>query len=367
MPNSRNPIVDSVRILPKDTDFLDRKVGNQGEVFFDPTDKTLRIFDGIIPGGIPLLKADLTNAQGVIGAALGDNPPTGENVQAGTIWFNTSNGRLYILFDDGTSTQWVQPTTPSYGAGGGGGGAAALTELSDVAVTTPTTGQVLKYNGTAWVNGTDNTGGGGGAGATTLDELTDVVVSSPSSSQVLSYNGTAWVNTTLAATGVTSITAGDNITISGNTGDITIAATSSSTRFDALTDAVATSLTIDQVAYQAITRLDVTNTGATAYNFSQYSSGNPTVYVISGTTIAFKLRCTGHPFAIQDPTGTNYNTGLVHVSLTGTVSTGSSAQGKSSGTLYWQVPYGISGGYRYQCTAHVPMVGSLFIKDISAL
>ena len=42
--------------------------------------------------------------------------------------------------------------------GGGGGGASALTELSDVNISSPTNGQVLKYNNTTqkWVNGTDS-------------------------------------------------------------------------------------------------------------------------------------------------------------------------------------------------------------------
>ncbi len=39
-----------------------------------------------------------------------------------------------------------------------------LNDLSDVALGTLSTGQVLKYDGTNWVNGTDNTGGGGGVG-----------------------------------------------------------------------------------------------------------------------------------------------------------------------------------------------------------
>jgi hypothetical protein len=47
---------------------------------------------------------------------------------------------------------------------GPGGGAAALNDLSDVVITTPTVGQVIKYNGSVWANGTDNTGEGGGAG-----------------------------------------------------------------------------------------------------------------------------------------------------------------------------------------------------------
>ena len=43
------------------------------------------------------------------------------------------------------------------GSGGGGGGASALTDLVDVAISNPTDGQVLKYNGTThkWYNGND--------------------------------------------------------------------------------------------------------------------------------------------------------------------------------------------------------------------
>ncbi|MBQ4388000.1 MAG: hypothetical protein II822_10415 [Prevotella sp.] len=39
--------------------------------------------------------------------------------------------------------------------GGGGGGATSLAELTDVALSSPQAGQVLKYDGTHWVNGTD--------------------------------------------------------------------------------------------------------------------------------------------------------------------------------------------------------------------
>ena len=37
----------------------------------------------------------------------------------------------------------------------------ALSALTGVTISSPTSGQVLKYNGTAWVNDTDSTGGGG--------------------------------------------------------------------------------------------------------------------------------------------------------------------------------------------------------------
>ena len=118
----------------------------------------------------------------------------------------------------------------------------------------------------------------------------------------------------------------------------------------------------------AITRLDVTNNGATAYRFDQYGTADdPTIYAINGTTIAFNLSVTGHPFLIQTSGGTNYDTGLVHVSTAGVVTTGSSAQGKTSGTLYWKIPSSISGNYRYICQIHSGMVGVITIKDFAVI
>jgi plastocyanin len=142
-----------------------------------------------------------------------------------------------------------------------------------------------------------------------------------------------------------------------------------STTFNGTTDATLAGITINEIAYSAITRLEVTNSGATAYLFNnQYSGNNPTIYAISGTTIAFNLNVEGHPFLIRVSSGgSNYDTGLIHVATDGTVSTGSSAQGKVTGTLYWQVPANISGNYVYQCSIHSGMVGTITIKDISTI
>ena len=116
----------------------------------------------------------------------------------------------------------------------------------------------------------------------------------------------------------------------------------------------------------SVTRLDVTNSGASAYRFDQYGSAvdDPTLYVRAGETIAFNLNNAGHPFAIRvSDGGANYDTGLTHVATDGTVSTGSSAQGKVAGTLYWKVPYALGGNtYVYQCTAHAGMVGDIVIE-----
>ena len=114
----------------------------------------------------------------------------------------------------------------------------------------------------------------------------------------------------------------------------------------------------------AVTRLNVTNSGASAYLFDQYSGNNPTLYVRAGESIAFSLNVSGHPFMIRTSSGgSNYNTGLTHVAANGLVSTGSSAEGKVAGTLYWKVPYDLQGNtYVYQCSIHGGMVGNIVIE-----
>lgn len=79
----------------------------------------------------------------------------------------------------------------------------ALSGLSDVNTTTtpPTNGQSLVYNSATskWIPGTVS----GGGGSTALSGLTDVTLSSPANTQVLKYNGSAWVNAAVAYSEVT--------------------------------------------------------------------------------------------------------------------------------------------------------------------
>ena len=691
------PVLDAVRIIPREADFLDRRSGNRGEVYVDNDVGTLRLYNGEI-GGINLLKDDLSNISSAalnknvnfgtgtvtatqfigagIGAVLGDTPPT---AAAGTIWFNTSTGKLYIYYNDGTSLQWVQPMTPSVGGGSGGGSGSGtvnsglagklayypsagttvddlssigwadstlsitgginvsaqknyvrfhwetLTDLNNEANPTTwhgmlahvhATGRVYVAHNSAWVplanfsdvavtgllagnnvtvsnnNGvyTINavTGGGGGgitledaqdgaaslfatgthtgisfsyndvsntisatvggivlgtgtsgnyvasvqtgngisggsagsagssltlaidtavvstlSGAQTLtnktisgssntisnignssltnssitingtsvslggtvtistasnlDSLTDVTITTPSLGQVLKYNGSTWINdadataggagagtvTTVSvvsangftgsvatasstpaitiATSITGLLKGNGTAVSaavagtdyqsaqsvtgivkssgttrsaatagtdyqepitltttgssgaatfiGNTLNIPQYSGGGSTALSSVTEVYTAGLTVDQFYLPAITRLNVTANGTAAYRFDQYgTTDDPTIYAINATTIAFNLSGAGsHPFLIQDNTGTNYNTGLVHVGSDGTVSTGSAAQGKSSGTLYWKIPDSISGNYRYQCSSHAAMVGTITIKNFATI
>jgi hypothetical protein len=69
-----------------------------------------------------------------------------------------------------------------------------LDGLSDVTITTPSSTQILTYNGSQWVNS-------GISISTNLDSLTDVTLSSLSGGQYLVYNGSQWVNSGLTGAG----------------------------------------------------------------------------------------------------------------------------------------------------------------------
>lgn len=120
----------------------------------------------------------------------------------------------------------------------------------------------------------------------------------------------------------------------------------------------------------AIATLDVSNNGSGSYQFnSHYSGDNPTVYAIGGATIAFNLTnvSSAHPFLIQEDSGSgfaNITTGIIHVATNGTVTEGSGAQGQTSGTVFWEVPIQTSSSWRYICSVHAGMNGTLTIKSL---
>lgn len=217
-----------------------------------------------------------------------------------------------------------------------------------------------------------------GTGITiTTDNTTDAITitnSSPNTSQnVFSTVAVAGQSSVEAdsTTDTLTLAAGTGISITTNastdTVTITSTVTSGATAFTQLSDA--SDLTVDEFYLPAITKLVVTANGTSGYRFDQYgTTDNPTIYAINSTTIAFNLQAGGsHPLLIQTAAGSNYNDGLVHVSTMGVVSTGSNAQGKTSGTLYWKIPSSISGNYKYQCSNHGGMAGTITIKDISVI
>ena len=307
-----------------------------------------------VTGSISASSAITVNGSNVLTAASLPNTFSTISVAGQTSVVADTTSDTLTLVGAGGVTITTNATTDTITITGSGGG--TLDALSDVVITAPSTNQVLKYDGSNWINGTDATGGGGA----TSDSFTIIAVAGQSNVVADSSTDTlTFVNGT-----------GISITTNATTDTITIASTvaAGATAFTGLSDR--SDLTVDQFYLPAITRLVVTANGFSAYRFDQYGTADdPTIYAISGTTIAFDLNALtspSHPFLIRF-SGANYDTGLVHVTAGGVVTTGSSAQGKTSGTLYWKIPAGISGTYGYLCGNHGLMIGTITVKDISAI
>ena len=289
-----------------------------------------------------------------------------------------------------------------------------LDDLADVVITSPSNNQVLKYNGSQWVNGTDATSGGGGASnsfetivvagqsSVVADSSTDSLTLVAGPGMTITTNATTDA-ITLINSGVTSLTAGPGISISSTTGSVTISSgpqysfsvagddstlrtidngesikfigaglvttatstegavtiTGATPNFSALGQVSTAGVTVDEIYLNAVITHTVTNSGSTTYLFDTVGGINATLYAIAGTTIAFNLQATGHPFLIQASGSNITDATLIHVATDGTVSTGSSAQGKDSGTLYWKIPLLSARDYTYRCSIHSGMQGSL--------
>ena len=371
---AKSIILDFIRILPRETDFLERKVGSRGEILYDRTSNSLRLYNGVAVGGFELAKNDLTNIDGdvfkqkaedsgiVANTTVSADPPAGP--RAGELWFDVDTALLYLYYNDGDTSQWVQPANIAVGSGGGGSSNSfrtiSVSGQSDVVADSATDTLTLVAGSNVTITTDANT-----------DSITISAVGGGGASNSFATIAVSGQNSVVAesTTDTLNLVAGSGISITTNQDTDTVTITNSasaSTLFSALNDASTAGLTIDEIYKPAIVRLSVTNSGTSAYLFnSHYSGNNPNLYALSGTTISFNLNVTGHPFEIQDAVGNPYNTGLTHVATNGTVSTGSNAQGQTSGTLYWDIQRTVAGTFRYQCQSHAAMVGQIVVKDLA--
>jgi len=119
-----------------------------------------------------------------------------------------------------------KPTIPGQNTGGTGiqvnSGVvsinASLDLLSNVSATSPNSGEVLKWNGSAWAPATDLT-----SGSSAMNDLTDVDTSGISSGQYLQWNGSAFVAATVSGGGASTIndlSDVDTVTSAPSNGDV---------------------------------------------------------------------------------------------------------------------------------------------------
>lgn len=358
----------------------ERTAAGNGAIEYDDTTGVFRYTPPVIPDDL----LDLGISDGTSGQVLTTD---GE----GGFTFTTVTGtdqNLFSTIDGDTGSTTANSTTDTLTIAGGTGVSTAI--VGDTLTITNDSPNV-DQNVFTTVNGDT----GSAAASSTSDTLTiaggtDISTTFSGNTLTIAYTGesggggatqnlfetiNADSGTTTAntATDTLTVSGGSNIStsISGDTLTIAFSGSTGASAFTGLSDVSTAGLNVAQVYEPAITMFRVDNNGSSAYTFApHYSIDNPTIYVISGLTVAFDLTAIGgHPFEIQNSTGNAYNVGLVHVANDGTVSTGANAQGKDSGVLYWRIPETTTSApnYRYQCQLHSAMVGAITIKDLSAI
>ena len=216
--------------------------------------------------------------------------------------------------------------------------AIAIGSLSDVTISTPSTGQVLKYNGSAWINDTAPAG---------LSNIVD-------SAQGVNVTGK------IATSGGMDIDVGGQITAAGCSVDFGSATISfSGANIGGLTG------TIKDVT---IITWTLTANGSTDYVFSgdgfPTSQNDPDLYLVRGETYRFVNNTGGHPFRIQSTTstsggGTKYDNGVQN-------SDGTVNDAGNGVTLTFVVPMDAPDTLYYQCTSHPDMFGTINVLSVGS-
>ena len=261
----------------------------------------------------------------------------------------------------GVTGSYVLPTASATGLGGvkvGSGlsissgvlsrDAIGINDLSDVTTGTISTGNVLKWNGSAWAAATDDTSSYNNA-----DVDTHLNQSNPTSGYVLSWNGSdyAWVANSGGSsyansdvdTHLNTSTASSGQILSWNGSDYDWVADQTGGGGGAATPEITWTLTAN---------------GVSDYVFAgdgfPTNQNDPTLYLMRGQTYKFVNNTGGHPFRIQSTGatvggGTQYNSGVTN-------------QDAGNGvTLTFVVPMDAPDTLYYQCTAHTAMFGTITI------
>ena len=156
-------------------------------------------------------------------------------------------------------------------------------DVSNISILGGSNNQVLKTNGAGVLSWVTQSGGPGG-GAVVLDDLTDVVITSVSSGQVLKYDGANWINSAVPLNAFGTITvSGSGINIAPDQLNDTltfIASTGISMTADAGTDTITITNTAPNVTQNVFTTVAVAGqTSVTA------DSSTDTLTLVAGANV----------------------------------------------------------------------------------
>jgi hypothetical protein len=162
--------------------------GAAGEITIDSTKNTVVVHDGTTAGGFPLAKeanALTSSAIGVTVQAYDANNTADANLNSFIAAVNlpTSDGTAgQFLKTDGAGTVTFD-TIPTINA---------LNDIANVTITSASSGEFLKWNGSAWINDSIPT-------INTLNDISNVTITSATTGEFLQWNGSAWVNAVVEA------------------------------------------------------------------------------------------------------------------------------------------------------------------------
>ena len=322
--------------------------------------------------------ATLTGTQTLTNKSLTAPTLTGSSSAAGSIAFreDTDNGTNAVTLIGPAATADVTITLPA------SAGTVALT--SDISVTATST--TTFTNKTIDANGTGN--------SITNIEVADFAAASvvTQGEGIGSNNNDTTIPTSAAVKAYADSVGGGSSTLAGlsdtaissaNAGQVLLHDGSDS--FDNK-DVKSNNITLNHTAALAIpmggfTFGPISAPDSNHYSFADYTSGgaaesDPHLYLLSDMAYIFDLSGLGgsHPFQIESGgsalTTSNGADGLIHIATDGTVTTGTSANAKTSGLLIWKVPHftgASTGTYTYQCTSHAAMQGAITIKTLQTL
>ena len=225
--------------------------------------------------------------------------------------------------------------------------AIGLNDLSDVTTGTISTGNVLKWNGSAWAAATDAT-----SAYTNAEVDSHLNTSTANTNEVLSWNGSDYDWVAQSGGGGSYTNSDVDTHLKKNTANTGEVLSWNGSDYDWVAQSGGGGAGTPTITWT------LTANAQSDYVFSgdgfPTSQNDPTLYLIRGQTYKFVNNTGGHPFRIQSTGatvggGTQYNDGVTN-------------QDAGNGvTLTFVVPMDAPDTLYYQCTAHTAMFGTISI------